>query len=144
MSASVASAHFRKSQERERRAAELEGQLAQAKLHALRMQIHPHFLFNTLNAISTLVHTNPNLADEMITDLGEMFRGSLESSDETEIPLARELELHGRYLAIEQRRLGGRLQVEQIIEPEIIGALVPTLILRPLVENAIRHGIEPQ
>ena len=144
MSACVAFAHYRKSQERERRAIELEARLAQAKLQALRMQINPHFLFNTLNAISTLVHTSPQTADDMITDLSELFRGSLESSDEQEIPLGRELELLGHYLALEQRRFGERLFVEQKIAPGIFDALVPALILQPLVENAVRHGIEPQ
>jgi hypothetical protein len=86
MSSCVAFAHFRKSQEKERRSIELETHLAQAKLQALRMQINPHFLFNTLNAISTLVHTSPHTADEMISDLSELFRASLESSGDQEIP----------------------------------------------------------
>lgn len=142
MSACVAFAHFRRSQERERRAIELEARLVQAKLQALRMQINPHFLFNTLNAISTLVHTSPHTADDMITDLSELFRVSLESSEDQEIPLARELELLRCYLAIEQRRFGERLQIEQAVAPDILNALVPSLILQPIVENAIRHGVE--
>jgi two-component system, LytTR family, sensor kinase len=144
MSACVAFAHFRQSQQRARKALELEARLAQAQLHALRMQINPHFLFNTLNAISTFVHTDPQTADEMITDLSEMFRASLENSDDTEIELSQEMDLLGRYLSIEQRRFGERLQVEKDIAPEVASALVPALILQPLVENAIRHGIEPQ
>ena len=144
VSACVAFAHFRRSQERERRAIELEARLAQAKLQTLRMQINPHFLFNTLNAISSLIHSNPHVADDMITDLSELLRVSLESSDEQEVQVSREMELLGYYLRIEQRRFGKRLEVEQHIAPEVLDALVPALILQPIVENAIRHGIEPQ
>ncbi|MGE5326875.1 MAG: sensor histidine kinase, partial [Deltaproteobacteria bacterium] len=96
--------NFRSSQARERRAAELEARLTSAKLQALRMQINPHFLFNTLNSIVALVYVNPRAADEMLGDLSELLRRSLDSMEEHEIPLAQELEFIGAYISIEQKR----------------------------------------
>jgi hypothetical protein len=136
-------AYFRRSQQRDRRALELEAQLGQARLQALRMQLHPHFLFNTLNSIATLVEANPPGAREMIGSLGQMLRLSLDSGPRPEVPLEQEWEFLECYLEIERIRFGDRLQVKLELGPGVGGALVPTFILQPLAENAIRHGIEP-
>ncbi|MRR52643.1 MAG: hypothetical protein EG825_17360, partial [Rhodocyclaceae bacterium] len=136
--------NFRRSQERERRAAELEARLARAQLQALRMQINPHFLFNTLNSIAALVYADPRAADEMLGDLSDLLRRSLDSMEQPEIPLAQELEFIDAYLGIEQKRFGERLRVEKSVPEELRKALVPALLLQPLVENAVRHGIEPR
>jgi len=143
VSLSHAFVYFRRSQQRDRQAMELETQLHRARLQALRMQLQPHFLFNTLNGISTLILTNPQAAREMIGSLGQMLRLSLDSGSKSEVPLEQELKFLDSYLEIAQMRFGDRLKVNQLISPETLKAMVPTFILQPLVENAIQHGIEP-
>lgn len=128
---------------RERREAELESLLAQARLQALRMQLNPHFLFNTLNSIASLVHEQPQ-AEEMIEALSDLLRLTLGASDRQEVTLREELHFLHRYLLIEQIRFGERLQLDQHVDLAALDVMVPILILQPLVENAIRHGIETQ
>jgi sensor histidine kinase YesM len=135
--------YYRRAQDREKEAIAASAGWSRAKLDALRLQLQPHFLFNTLNAISTLVHRDANAADELIGDLSELLRLSLQTT-EHEVPLSRELELLECYLAIEQTRLGERLRIVREIDPLAQSVLVPTFVLQPLAENAIRHGIEPR
>ena len=136
--------YYKAYRERERQAAMLATELVQARLQALRMQLNPHFLFNTLNTISALIHENPDAADRMIVRLSELLRRTLDRSDVQEVPLREELEFLRSYLEIEQMRFPDRLTVTFDIEPKTQDLLVPNLILQPLVENALRHGILPR
>lgn len=137
--------YYRKYREEELRATGLQAQLAQAQLQALKMQLHPHFLFNTLNAIAALVRKNENKsATDMLAGLSELLRLALENLGTQEVTLKQEMEFLERYLEIEQIRFGDRLNVRINIAPETLDAAVPNLVLQPLVENAIRHGIAQQ
>ena len=122
-------------------AAELDAQLADARLNALRAQLNPHFLFNTLNGISTLVDEDPPGARRMIARLSDLMRHTLSEGDEQEIQLARELEMLRLYLDIMEVRFQGKLEVSIETESSLYDALVPNLVLQPLVENAFRHGL---
>ena len=128
--------YFRESQERAFR-------LQQAELQVLKMQLHPHFFFNTLNALSALIYRSPKDADRMITQLGDLFRLALRKDKAQEISLAEELDFLKAFLQIHQTLMGNRLRVEWKIEAETLSALVPNLILQPLVENSIQHGLAP-
>ncbi|HVY68810.1 MAG TPA: histidine kinase [Verrucomicrobiae bacterium] len=134
---------YRRLQEREHRALFLESSLANARLNALKAQLQPHFLFKSLNAIAALLRRDPRLAETTLVALSELLRLTLNQSEQQEGELREELELVQRYLEIQQTRFGEKLRVEQNIEPQALDSLAPTLVLQPLVENAIRHGIEP-
>jgi signal transduction histidine kinase len=120
----------------------VEKTLLASRLNVLRLQLEPHFLFNTLNAISSEVTVNPQLAREMIEDLGALLRRSLECQGDTEITLVQEMALLDHYLSIQKLRFGKRIDISLNFEPAVLSTLIPSMLLQPLVENAIRHGIE--
>lgn len=134
---------YRQAREREMHSMALEKRLTEARLQALQIQLNPHFLFNTLHAISALMHIDVEAADRMIARLSDLLRYALESTDAQEVTLRQELDFIGRYIEIESTRFGPRLTFMQNVEPAALDVMVPNLILQPIVENAIRHGIEP-
>ncbi|MBZ4397341.1 histidine kinase [Myxococcus sp. AS-1-15] len=132
---------FRRARERELGESRLAARLAEARLEALRAQLDPHFLFNTLNAVVSLVRQTRNTeAEDALVELSSLLRASLDGRNEQGIALSEELDLVRRYLGIEQLRFGSRLRFHLEAEPETLGARVPMLVLQPLVENAIKHG----
>jgi signal transduction histidine kinase len=132
---------YRRFREREAQAMSLRAQLGESQLAALRAQLHPHFLFNALNAATTLVHRDANAADAMLTQLGELLRHSLRSDARHETSLRDELVFLDRYLSIMRTRFGDQLTVHRQIPSALDEALVPTFVLQPLVENALEHGV---
>lgn len=133
--------YYYRYRDREKEATLLQGQLAEARLEALGAQLHPHFLFNTLQGISTLLHRDPDAADRMLARLSDLLRRTLRRAESQEVPLGDELETLDNYVAIQQVRFQDRLTVEKMIGPGAEEVLVPHFVLQPLVENAIEHGI---
>jgi two-component system, LytTR family, sensor kinase len=136
--------YYRQFKERERVQLQLERRISEMQLDALRAQLHPHFLFNTLNAIATVLHRDPARADKAIVNLAELLRAVMERRDGEEIPLDAELDLARRYLDIMSLRSGESMKVTWSIAPETRDAAVPYFILQPLLENAIEHGFDGQ
>jgi signal transduction histidine kinase len=135
--------YYRETQQRALLTAQLETRLVEAHLRTLQSQLHPHFLFNTLHAISVLMHRDVQAADRMLVRLSDLLRLTLDSAARPEIRLSEEMEFLSKYLQIEQVRLGDRLSVDFDVDNDVLDSMVPALILQPLVENAIKHGIAP-
>ena len=133
--------YYRESREREVRAAQLETRLVAAQLKTLQQQLHPHFLFNTLHAISSLMHRDVNAADRVLVQLSDLLRITLEHLGQHEVPLGAELDALEKYVDIERTRFADRLVVRFDIQPDTLDTLVPSLLLQPLVENAIKYGV---
>ena len=136
--------YYQRARERERSEAALRVRLSQAQLEALKSQLHPHFLFNTLNSVAALMHWDVAAADDMVTQLSELLRDTLRHPGTHEIPLSEEIALVERYLSIVKARFQDRLTVVYDVAPDVRTALVPHFILQPLVENALEHGIALQ
>jgi two-component system, LytTR family, sensor kinase len=135
------SLYYQRAKDREIQASALESQLARAHLEALKMQLHPHFLFNTLHSISELMHQDVSAADRVIARLSELLRLTLENTGVQEVTLKAEIDFLQGYLEIERTRFRDRLTVAMDLKPETLDAMVPNMILQPLVENSVRHGI---
>ena len=135
---------YRRDRERERVQADLRMRLATAELGLLRMQLQPHFLFNVLNTVSSLMETDTARARTLLADVGHLFRLSLERLGRQEVRLVDEIDFIRRYLDVQKVRFGDRLEVHISLDPELEDVWVPSLILQPLVENAVRHGVEPR
>jgi hypothetical protein len=133
--------YYEQARSRELAWSRMEADLANAQLQVLNMQLHPHFLFNTLNSISALISDDPRAAHNMVLKLSDLLRSSLNKIEQPEVPLQQELELLECYLSIEQTRFKDRLTIQTEIDPAALRCMVPTMILQPLVENAVRHGI---
>ncbi len=130
--------------EEEAQARSLAGQLAEARLNLLQHQLHPHFLFNALQAISTLLHRDPQIADRLLVRLSSLLRAMLDEASAQTLSLRMELDLTRKYLEIEQARFADRLTVRWEVEEGLMDVPVPSLVVLPLVENAIRHGLSPK
>lgn len=139
-----AMSYYKQYREEELRTSQLEAQLSNAQLQALKMQLHPHFLFNALNSISALQMEDAEKAQQMTARLGDFLRLTLENVGVQEVSLKQEIEFLKCYLDIEQVRFGKRLSTDIKVAPEVRDCRIPNLVLQPLVENAIRHGIAPQ
>lgn len=135
---------LQRTRERESQVARLEVQLADARLAALQSQLHPHFLFNTLHAVTSLIHEDPDAAEDMLTALSDLLRTTLGRGHQREVPLRDEIDFLERYLDIEKMRLGDRLQVALDIPADAADVPVPSFAIQPLVENAIRYAIAPR
>jgi hypothetical protein len=130
--------------ERTLAASQLAGQLARSQLQALRAQLHPHFLFNTLNGIAALMHRDVEAADRMLTRLSELLRTAMDAGETQEVTVREEMTFTEGYLEIERTRFSDRLTVTLDVHPEVETVAIPHLLLQPLVENAVRHGIAPR